>query len=102
MITLNTTFHVDDDIHLSFIEYMKETYITNALRDKQLSNPKLCKVHSHQIEEGHSYSVQFSFNTLEELEKWDKMEGRKLNEELVKTFESKVAGFSSLLEEIEL
>lgn len=102
MISLNTTFHVDEDIHLSFLEYMKQTYIDKAKDDKQLLKIRFFKVHSNRIEEGHSYSVQFSFNTLEELEKWDQTKGRILNEDLLKSFEDKIAGFSTLLEEIEL
>ncbi len=102
MITLNTTFHVDEEIQLDFLGYMKEAYFVNAKRDDKLRHAKLFKIHSHRIEEGHSYSVQLSFNTLDELEKWDKNKGRALNEDLLKRFDDKITGFSSLLEEIEL
>ncbi len=102
MISLNTTFHVDEDIHLSFLEYMKQTYIDKAKNDNQLLNIRFFRVHSNQIEEGHSYAVQLSFNTLDELENWDQTKGRILNEELLKKFVEKIAGFSTLLEEIEL
>ena len=101
MITLNTTFHVDEAINPSFLAYMRETYIAKAKNDKDLSNAKLYKIHSHRVEEGYSYSVQLTFNTLDELENWDKTKGRELNEDLLKNFEDKIAGFSTLLEEIE-
>ena len=100
MISLNTTFHVDEDIHLRFLEYMIQTYIANAKNDDQILNIRFFKVHSNRIEEGHSYSVQLSFNTLDELENWDQTKGRKLNEDLLKSFDDKIAGFSTLLEEI--
>ena len=102
MISLNTTFHVDEDIHLSFLEYMKQTYLFKAKNDEQLLNIRFLKVHSNRIEEGHSYSVLLSFNTLDELENWDKTQGKILNEDLLKNFVDKIAGFSTLLEEIEL
>ena len=102
MVTINTTFHVEDKINLVFIDYMKSTYIAEAITDKLLTNARMCKVHSQEIPQGHSYSVQFTFESLGDLENWDKTKGKKLNEELVKKFQDKIAGFSTLLEEIEL
>ena len=102
MVTINTTFHVEDDINFDFVAYMKSTYIKEALNDKLLTNPRLCKIHSQEIPEGHSYSVQFSFKSIDDLESWDKTKGKKLNEELILHFEDKIAGFSTLLEEIDL
>ena len=102
MVTINTTFHVEDKINLVFIDYMKSTYIAEAITDKLLTNARMCKVHSQEIPEGHSYSVQFTFESLGDLENWDKTKGKKLNEELVKKFQDEIAGFSTLLEEIEL
>ncbi|MDD2474716.1 MAG: DUF4286 family protein [Dysgonamonadaceae bacterium] len=102
MISLNTTFHVEDEIHLDFLAYIKQTYIYNALLDEYVRSARLCKIHSHRKEEGHSYSVQFRFNNLDELEIWDKVEGKKHNEKLLLEFNNKIAGFSTLLEEIKL
>ena len=102
MITLNTTFHVEDEINDSFLDYMKETYFVNANQNNRIIQSRLSKIHSHRLDEGHSYSIQFSFKTLDELESWDKTKGRELNEELLKNFDNKITGFSTLLEEIEL
>ena len=102
MITLNTTFHVEEAIDIDFLAYIKYTYISDALSDEFVRSGRLCKIHSHKIEEGHSYSVQFSFNNLDELEMWDKTNGKGHNEKLLLEFDNKIAGFSTLLEEIEL
>ena len=102
MVTINTTFHVEDEINLDFIAYTKNIYIAEAMTDKLLTNARLCKIHSQEIPEGHSYSVQFSFISIDDLESWDKTKGKKLNEELVLHFKDKIAGFSTLLEEIAL
>lgn len=102
MITLNTTFHVEEEINLAFIAYMKETYLPKAKNDDKLCNMRLCKIHSHHIEKGYSYSIQFTFNTLDELESWDRTKGKELNEALLKNFDDKITGFSTLLEEIEI
>ncbi len=102
MVTINTTFHIEDKIELDFIAYMKCTYIAEAMTDKLLTNARLCKIHSQEIEGGQSFSVQFTFNNLDDLELWDKSKGKQLNEELVILFEDKIVGFSTLLEEIEL
>ena len=102
MITLNTTFHVEDEIDIDFLAYIKHTYISDALSDDLVRSARLCKIHSHKIEEGHSYSVQFSFKNLDELEMWDKTQGKEHNEKLLLEFDNKIAGFSTLLEEIRL
>ncbi|HTN69422.1 MAG TPA: DUF4286 family protein [Dysgonamonadaceae bacterium] len=102
MVTLNTTFQVEEDVHLDFLAYLKHTYISEAKTDKLMSNARLCKVHAHIVEEGHSYSVQFTFESLDDLETWDQTMGKKLNEELLQRFTNRIMGFSTLLEEIDL
>lgn len=102
MVSINTTFHVEDVIHLDFLAYIKQTYIANALLDEYVRSARLCKIHSHKVEEGHSYSVQFRFDSLDELEMWDKTQGKEHNEKLLLEFDNKIAGFSTLLEEIRL
>ena len=102
MVTINTTFHVEDKVNLDFVAYMKNTYIAEAKTDKLMTDVRMYKIHSQEIPEGHSYSVQFIFNNLNDLESWDKIKGKKLNEELVEHFQDKIVGFSTLLEEIEL
>jgi hypothetical protein len=102
MVTINTTFHVEDIIDNEFQAYIKNTYIREAVADKLLIIARLCRIHSQEIEGGQSYSVQFTFNNLKDLENWDKTNGKKLNEELVLQFKDKIAGFSTLLEEIKL
>lgn len=102
MITLNTTFHVDDEIHLDFLAYIREEYIALALTDEEICSARLCRIHSHKVEEGHSYSLQLNFKDLDDLENWDKNKGKQLNAKLVLQFKNKIAGFSTLLEEIEI
>ena len=102
MVTINTTFHVEEIIDKEFIKYMKSTYLPEAMSNKLMINARLFRIHSQEIEGGQSYSVQFAFTNLDELENWDNNSGKKLNEELVQVFKDKIAGFSTLLEEIEL
>lgn len=102
MVIINTTFHVDEEIMHDFIDYMKHIYIAGAATDENLIHAKLCRIHAQKVEEGISYSVQFTFNNLDDLDNWDKSRGLKLNEALIKRFQHKVAGFSTLLEEIQL
>lgn len=102
MVTINTTFLVDEEMKQDFIEYMRSTYIAEALTDKKLTNARLYRIHAQKVEGGVSYSVQFAFESLDDLDNWDKNRGINLNKALIKKFEDKVAGFSTLLEEIQL
>lgn len=102
MVTINTTFHVDEEIKHDFIDYMRSTYIAEAITDKQLISARLFRIHAQKDEGGISYSVQFAFDNLDDLDKWDKKKGLNLNKGLINKFGDKVAGFSTLLEEINL
>lgn len=102
MVTINTTFHVDEEIKQDFMDYMRSKYIAGAVIDKKLISARLFRIHAQKVEGGISYSVQFAFDNLNDLDNWDKNKGLKLNKDLVDKFQDKVAGFSTLLEEIEL
>ena len=102
MIILNTTFHIHDEVHGDALDYLKTIYIPQATKSGIFSEPHLRKIFGHDGDDGHSYSVQFSVADLEALEKWNEITGRALNAELVARFSDKIAGFSTLLQEVDL
>ena len=102
MIIYNTTFHLDDEVHNECLEYLKNEYIPQALQKSLLSEPRLALIHRQHEEEGTSYSLQFKAKDLETLEIWMEGIGQDLQEDLTARFGSKVCGFMTLLEEIEL
>lgn len=102
MIIYNTTFHIQKEIVAECLEYLKNTYIPNAIEGKLLSEPCLRRILHSEDEEGENYSVQFNTKDMNTLNKWIQSEGAALQQELVKRYKEKIVGFSTLLEDIDL
>ena len=92
MIVYNTTFHIEKDILDESLVYLKKQYIPKAVERRVL-----------QAEEGEdiSLSVQFHVKNIDTLNFWLQNEGNNLHRALVARFGHKIAGFSTLLEEID-
>lgn len=101
MILFNTTFHVEDEVHNEWINWVKETYIPTATESGLITDPLLCKVLNHH-DTGSSYSLQFKTDDTATLHRWYANTGNRLQVALQTTFGTKVLPFTSLLEVVEL
>ena len=87
MIIYNTTFHIHKDIVDECLEYLKNSYR---------------RILDSRNEEGESFSVQFHTRDIDSLNEWVRKEGGALQQDLIGRYKEKIAGFSTLLEDIEL
>ena len=67
-----------------------------------LSEPRLTLVLNAEESDGRNYSLQFRANDVDTLRAWYEEVGDDLVEEMAKRFGHQVAGFSTLLEEVDL
>lgn len=102
MIVYNTTFHLDKEIHDECLDYLKTNYIPSVTASGFLQDPLLLRVMHTAEEEGFSYSVQFRVKNADTLQYWLEKEGSALQRALVNRFGHQIAGFTTLLEEVEL
>ncbi len=103
MIIYHTTFHLSDEIYLKGLDYLKSTYIPAATQSEMLHSPKMQRVLNEEGDsDGVSLSVQFLVENTVILEEWMHKEGVKLQREMSEKFRDQIAGFSTLLEIIEL
>lgn len=103
MIIYNTTFHADKSIDKEFIEWIRREYIPKALAGGILAEPRLTRVFGHESDNGgQSYSLQFRAESLDGLSRWYESIGNSLVDSVAGKFGNAVAGFSTLLEEMEL
>ena len=100
MIIYNTTFHIEKEAHIACVDYLKKEYIPQAGSSGFLLNPRLRRVLQNEENEGESYAVQFHVKNVDTLNFWLKREGMALQQTLVTKFGPKVAGFTTLLEEV--
>ena len=101
MIIFNTTYHVDDEIHDDYLGYIRETFIPQALESGFLYEARLARIVAQHNEPGTSYSLQFRVKNSDTLRLWLNTGGDALNKDLVARFGNKIAGFVTLLEEID-
>lgn len=83
------------------LDYLKKKYIPAAIRSGFLQNACLRHILQTEQEEGESFSVQFHVKNVDTLNFWLENEGRNMQSALVNRFGPKIAGFTTLLEEID-
>jgi hypothetical protein len=85
------------------MDYLKTVYIPAVIHSEILHSPKMHRVLNDENDsDGVSLSVQFLVEDTAILEEWMHKEGVKLQQEMGEKFQDQVAGFSTLLEVIEL
>jgi hypothetical protein len=103
MIIYHTTFHLSDEIYPEGLNYLKATYIPAVTRSGRLHSPKMQRVLNEEGGSGGvSLSVRFSVENMVILEEWMRKEGVRLQQEMAEKFRDQIAGFSTLLEVMEL
>ena len=103
MLIYNTTFNVHQSITDDFIQWIKSQYIPKATQSGHLSFPQLALVMARgEGDDALNYSLQFHVQSVDHLEQWYKQVGSLLVAELGDKFGQKVAGFSTILDKIQL
>lgn len=101
MIVYNITFHIDNKVHDEALDYLKKEYIPQVATGGFLHTPCLRKIMHAAEDEGFSYAVQFHVKNMDSLNYWLMNDGRSIHESLTKRFGDKIAGFTTVLEEID-
>lgn len=101
MIIYNTTFQVADADAAQFLQWLRSTYVPQAVASTQLTEPRLARVMASK-DEGRSYALQFTVPSLAVLQQWHRQVGRALQQQLVAEFGSRVVGFSTMMEIVDI
>ncbi|HBG40809.1 MAG TPA: hypothetical protein DDZ96_02150 [Porphyromonadaceae bacterium] len=97
MIVFNTTFHVEEEVHEDFIEYMLQIFIPHSTRSGLLTSPRLARVMGKEEDEGYSYAMEFTASGIAELDRWNAEESTFIYTPLLHKFKEKIAGFSTVM-----
>lgn len=100
MLIYNTTFQVALEDARNFVIWVSESYIPEVEKTDLLRNPRLTQILSHQETDSECFSLQWEVEDSATLHRWHTQQGMKLNEEMLKVFKDKVAGFPTLMEVI--
>ena len=103
MILYNTTFHIEADVYEDCLNHLKMVYMKRASESKYLTSPVMQRVMQAggQEMEGENICIQFRVKSVDDIHNWLSEMGQELQQELIAKYQSKVAGFTTLLEVVE-
>ncbi|MCG9970662.1 DUF4286 family protein [Christiangramia crocea] len=99
MIIYNVTINVQEDIHDEWLKWMKEEHIPDMLDTKKFSKALMTKVMVQEPMGGITYSVQYTTESREMLERYYNEDAEDLRSRS-KAFEGKFVAFRTELEVI--
>lgn len=102
MIVFNTTYNVSNDKAVAFIKWLRSRYVPYAIESGQLKEARLAHLMVESDGQTNSFSLQFTVENVDVLEKWYHSHGAELVHELEQTFGQKVVGFTTIMTVMEL
>lgn len=99
MIIYNVTINVQEDIHAKWLKWMKEEHIADMLATKKFTKALMTRVLVKEEMGGITYSVQYTTESKEMLEKYYAEDAEELRSKS-KAFEGKFVAFRTELEVI--
>ena len=101
MLIFNTTYLVSDDVHESWLEWVREQHIPFMLDSTYFSQPQVARVITSAKQDGTSFSVQFRIQDMHTLKLWNKEYNSLFQENCSKQFGTEVIFFTTVLELVE-
>ncbi|PCJ89595.1 MAG: hypothetical protein COA57_01630 [Flavobacteriales bacterium] len=100
MIIYNVTVKIDNNAHADWLEWMKTTHIPDVMATGLFTENKICKVLVDE-EDGTTYSIQYTCDNLQTLEKYQRKFAPKLQQQHTERYKGNFVAFRTLLEVVE-
>lgn len=97
MYIYNVTVNVEVDVHEEWVKWMKEIHMPEVMKTDCFIDSQLLKV-LYVEDQGHTYSAQYKFLEMSDIEKYQKDFAPALQAEHKKLFAEKYNAFRTLLE----
>lgn len=97
MIIYNTTYNTNNSVAVSFIKWLRTRFIPVATESGELKDARLAHLMVESDDNSNSFSLQFTVENVDTLEKWYQKYGAELIHELETTFGQKVVGFTTIM-----
>ncbi len=95
MFIYNVTVNIDESVHLEWYHWMKEVHIPDVMKTGCFIDNQMVKVLSD--DEGHTYSMQYKFLEMCDLEKYQKEYAPALQKKHREKYEGRFAAFRTIL-----
>lgn len=99
MLIVNTTYQVAETSEISWITWVKTTYIPAVTKSAQLVNPRLFRLLVDEEPGTKHYALQFEVADATILEAWFECDGKALQHSMGAAFSDQVLGFTTLMED---
>ncbi len=100
MILYNTTYHVPDSDARNFVIWVHQVMLPQVQEYGEMRHGRLSRILSHKEEGSECFALQFEVESTARLHHWFVKQGKRLNEEMLKAFENRILGFSTMMEVI--
>ncbi|MDI9340060.1 MAG: DUF4286 family protein [Sediminibacterium sp.] len=97
MYIYNVTVNIADEVHQEWLKWMKDVHIPDVMKTGCFIDNQLCKL-LYVEDEGHTYSVQYKFLEMADIERYQKEFAPALQAEHSQKFKDKYAAFRTLLQ----
>jgi hypothetical protein len=97
MYIYNVTISIDKSLANEWHTWMKTTHIPQVMETGYFTEYKMCKV-LNVDDEGATYSMQYSFNTMADIESYMANEAPRLQADMKNLYDGKYIAFRTLLE----
>ena len=84
----------------NFVIWVHQTYLPQVEEFGYMHNAKLCRILSHKEKDTECFALQMETESTARLHYWFVKQGQQLAEEMLKIFENRVIGFSTMMEVI--
>jgi (2Fe-2S) ferredoxin len=100
MFIYNVTVNIANDVETHWVQWMKNTHMPDVMKTGCFIDCQLVKV-LYVEDEGHTYSCQYKFLEMSDIEKYQKEFALKLQAEHTTMFKDKYTAFRTLLQIID-
>ena len=97
MYIYSVTVSIDKDVATEWHHWMKTKHIPEVMETGFFTEYKMCKVLNVE-DEGATYSTQYTFKTMEDIETYQKKEAPRLQADMKTLYDGKYIAFRTLLE----
>lgn len=97
MYIYNVTINIDNDVAEEWLQWMMNTHIPDVLKTGCFTEHKILRVMADEESGGKTYSVQYFFNTLDDMEIYEKQFAASLRDEHIQRYKDKFVAFRTLL-----
>lgn len=101
MTIINTTFHVEKSVQNRFCEWVRKTYVPEALSSGILSDPCFSRILIEVQEDCLSFAVSFKIRSVEQAVEWHDGHGAGLRRDLHSKFGDRVLFFTTYMEQLQ-